>query len=157
MGKLTAATVKAISKPGRYGDGDTLFLNVAEGGTKSWVQRLKVKHGDRRNLGLGSFPLISLQEARLKAWENRKAAFEGHDVYAEKEQATKASKIPTFEKAAKQYYEDNKPRWKPGKHTDMWLNVIENYTLEAFWKTPVDRVDRDDVLPVLQSNMDEET
>jgi hypothetical protein len=35
MAQLTAAKVKAITKPGRYGDGAGLYLNVAPGGSKS--------------------------------------------------------------------------------------------------------------------------
>ena len=41
-------------------------------GHKSWVQRLIV-HGKRRDIGLGPFDLVSLAEARVKAWENRRA------------------------------------------------------------------------------------
>jgi len=40
MGKLTAAKVRAITRTGLHGDGGTLYLNVAPGGSKSWVQRL---------------------------------------------------------------------------------------------------------------------
>ena len=42
MGNLTAVKVKSITKPGRYGDGGTLFLSVAPGGSKSWVQRVTI-------------------------------------------------------------------------------------------------------------------
>ena len=40
MGKLTALAAKALSKPGRHGDGDGLYLNVAPSGSKSWIQRI---------------------------------------------------------------------------------------------------------------------
>ncbi len=51
MGRLNAAKVKAIKEPGRYSDGGTLFLSVAPGGSKSWVQRLVV-NSKRRDIGL---------------------------------------------------------------------------------------------------------
>ena len=35
MGKLSALSVKTIAKPGRNGEGDGLYLNVATSGTKS--------------------------------------------------------------------------------------------------------------------------
>ena len=38
MGKLTALAAKAMSKPGRHGDSDGLYLNIAPSGSKSWVQ-----------------------------------------------------------------------------------------------------------------------
>ena len=34
--------VKALSRPGRYGDGNGLYLNIAVGGSKSWVQRITI-------------------------------------------------------------------------------------------------------------------
>ena len=73
MGKLTAAKVKAITRTGLHSDGDTLYLSVAPGWTKSWIQRLTV-NGRCRDIGLGGFPLVSLVEARDKAFENRRCA-----------------------------------------------------------------------------------
>ncbi len=65
-GRMTAAMVKAISRPGLYGDGETLYLRVAPGGSKSWIQHLTIK-GRRRDLGLGGYPLVTLAEAREAA------------------------------------------------------------------------------------------
>ena len=83
MGRLTVAMVRALSKPGRYGDGGTLFLNMAPRGSKSWIQRLTV-NGKRRDLGLGGWPLVTLAEARDQAFENRRLARRGGDPVADK-------------------------------------------------------------------------
>ena len=73
---LTAAFVRTISKPGRYGDGRGsfgLFLRVwptANGRIgKNWAQRLQI-NGKYTNLGLGPAALLSLAEAREKAKQN---------------------------------------------------------------------------------------
>ena len=58
MAKLTALSAKTLSKPGRHGDGDGLYLNVSHSGSKSWVQRIVI-HGRRRDIGLGSYPAVS--------------------------------------------------------------------------------------------------
>jgi len=50
QGKLTIRMVRGISEPGLYGDGNTLFLRVAPGGSKQWIQRLTI-HGRRRDIG----------------------------------------------------------------------------------------------------------
>ena len=76
MGKLTATKVRAITRPGLHGAGGTLYLNVAPGGSKSWMQRLTV-NGRHRGIGLGGFPLVSLAEARSKAFDNQKWARTG--------------------------------------------------------------------------------
>ena len=75
MGRLTAATVRGLSKPGRYGDspGSTLDLVVQPSGARSWVQRLVIG-GKRHDIGLGGYPLTTLAEAREAAFENRRQA-----------------------------------------------------------------------------------
>ena len=77
---------------GRHCDGQGLYLLVQPTGTRSWVQRLVVR-GRRRELGLGSIPLVSLAEAREKALANRKVAREVGDPLAERRRAVGA---PTF-------------------------------------------------------------
>ena len=81
MAKLTALQVNAISEPGRHGDG--LYLNVAPSGSKSWVQRIVIE-GRRRDIGLGSFPTVSIAQARGMATFNRSAIAEGRNPLAEK-------------------------------------------------------------------------
>lgn len=66
MTKLTANGVKAADQPGRYGDGDGLFLPVGRSGGKSWMVRVQ-KDGRRRDIGLGSAAKVSLKLARERA------------------------------------------------------------------------------------------
>ena len=58
MARLTAMKVKALRGPGRYGDGDGLYLVVRPSGAKSWVLRMQVD-GRRTDKGLGGFPGVS--------------------------------------------------------------------------------------------------
>ena len=59
MGKLTATAIAARKAPGRYGDGDGLFLLVGPTGSKSWLCRVQ-KDGRRRDFGLGSVKKVPL-------------------------------------------------------------------------------------------------
>ena len=144
MGKLTAAKVRAITRTGLHGDGGTLYLSVAPGGSKSWVQRLTV-HGRRRDIGLGGFPLVSLAEARNKAFDNRRWARAGGDPLADKHKA----KVPTFREAALIVFEANKPRWRSEQHTKGWLQILERHAMPHLSDMPVDRIGREDVLRIL--------
>ena len=63
MGRLSATAVKAAKLPGRYGDGDGLYLLVSRAGARSWVCRVQ-KDGKRRDIGLGSAKKVSLAVAR---------------------------------------------------------------------------------------------
>ena len=50
--------MKGAKKPGRYGDGGGLYLNVSASGSKSWVfiwARAKLT----REMGLGSYPAVT--------------------------------------------------------------------------------------------------
>ncbi len=78
---LSAGFVREVAEAGRYCDGHGLYLDVQPSGSRSWVQRLVVR-GRRREMGLGGFPLVSLDEARVKAFANRKLARAGGDPLA---------------------------------------------------------------------------
>ena len=144
MGKLTATKVRSLTTPGRYGDGGTLYLNVAPGGSKSWVQRLAVD-SVRHDIGLGGFPLVTLAEARDKAFENRRTARGGGDPLA----AKRKKKVPTFRQAAVLTFEANKGRWKNGKHTKNWMQTLEKRAFPVIGDKPVDRVRPEDVLRIV--------
>ncbi len=63
---LTAVAVGKLKKPGRYAVGDGAYLQIATGGTKSWLFRYK-RDGKARHMGLGPYSLLTLAEAREKA------------------------------------------------------------------------------------------
>ena len=78
---LSADFVRAVAEAGRYCDGHGLYLDVQPSGSRSWVQRIVIR-GRRREMGLGGFPLVSLDEARARAFANRKLARAGGDPLA---------------------------------------------------------------------------
>ena len=51
IGKLSAVAVSKKKKPGLYGDGDGLSLQIAKGGSKSWIYRFML-NGKARSMGL---------------------------------------------------------------------------------------------------------
>lgn len=142
MGKLTVARVKALSTPGLYGDGGTLYLRVAPRGSRSWIQRVTVG-GRRRDIGLGGWPVVSLAKARERAFANRVAIADGRDPLADKRR-----KVPTFREAARRTAEANRSRWSP-KTAYNWTQQLERHAFPVLADLPVDRIGREDVLRVL--------
>ena len=61
MGNLTAAQLRKINEPGRYGDGAGLYLVVSPGGSRYWIQRIRLD-GMRTDKGLGRLTDVSLTE-----------------------------------------------------------------------------------------------
>ena len=123
-GKLTAKRVEHLSKRGLHPDGGGLYLQVAKGGSKSWLFRFKVNSRTRWH-GLGSLCDVSLEEARDKATEARKVRRNGGDPIeakraAEAEARVEAAKAITFGAAAKRFIKANRAGWKNSKHVDQW-------------------------------------
>lgn len=68
QGKLTDSYVNQVDKPGRYGDGNGLYLVVKKSGRKSWILRITLD-GKRTDLGLGSVKETPVGLARQKVQE----------------------------------------------------------------------------------------
>lgn len=154
MGKLYVKTIDSISKPGRYGDGDGLYLNIAPSGTKSWVQRIVID-GRRRDIGLGSYSAVGLAQARTMAASNRTAVSEGRDPLAEKQAAKQAARnpapsVPTFAEAAIRVIEFRRPIWSNQKHATQWENTMATYAFPVIGEMAVDEITSADILAVLE-------
>lgn len=147
MPKLTDKKVKALKKPGRYGDGEGLYLEVAASGSKSWILRVTAQ-GRRRDIGLGGYPDAPLSEAREKARDLRRIAKAGGDPLAAKRPVQPSL---TFEEAARIVYDHLKPGWREGGvHVKHWITSLENHVFPAIGAKPVSDVTGQDVLAVLQ-------
>ena len=144
MGTLTVAKAKSLSEPGLYRADPTLYLRIAPGGSKSWVQRLTID-GRRHDLGLGGFPLVTLAEARAQAFENRRLARSDGDPLAAKRRA----KPPTFRQAASRTCDVLRPRWRNRKHAKDWMAALERHAHPVIGNMNVDRIRREDALRVL--------
>ncbi|MEQ8824443.1 MAG: integrase arm-type DNA-binding domain-containing protein [Filomicrobium sp.] len=147
--KLTARGVKAANKAGRLGDGGNLYLNVANGGTKSWVFVYRRRDTKKLvELGLGSAKTVTLAEARSKAAALRKQLSEGIDPKAERTRSTRRT-IPTFARFASEFIEDQKTGWRNEKHRHQWSQTIETYCAPIA-DLPVNTVTQADVLSILK-------
>lgn len=124
MGKLTALKIRSLSEPGRYADGDGLFLDVTGKATGRWLLRIQ-SNGRRREIGLGSLKSVSLADARDAAFAMRKKIAQGIDPVAERRQERQA--IPSFRKAAELVHEEHEKAWKNGKHQNQWITTLKTY------------------------------
>lgn len=127
-GKLKAKQVEHLSKRGLYGDGGGLYLQVAKGGSKSWLFRY-TSDGRGRWHGLGSARDVSLTDARIRAADARRVRLNGGDPIESKRAMRAAARIEaaksiTFGAAAKRYIKANAPGWKNTKHADQWRMTL---------------------------------
>jgi integrase len=140
------------AKPGRYADGNGLYLLVKPSGTKSWV--LRVQHNGRRHdYGLGTaitglidvdLPLqkrrsLTLAQAREKARIARELAKAGLNPSAVW-RATEET-VPSFSQVAAEYHDQISRGWRNGKHTDQWLTTLTTYAFPFIGDLPVNEID----------------
>ena len=143
---LSAAFCRTIARPGRYCDGNGLYLHVEPSGARRWVQRLVI-HGKLRALGLGSFALVPLAQAREQALANRRLARAGGDPRAD---ARRDPGIPTFEEAVDKVLAIHGPAWKAGgKNAKRWRATLGEYAYPRLGGKGIDRVTSADVMAVL--------
>jgi len=143
---LTAAFCRNVAESGRYCDGNGLYLHVDPSGARRWVQRLVIR-GKPRGLGLGSYALVSLAEAREQALANRKIARAGGDPLAAKR---RAEGMPTFEEAVDRVIAIHRDAWKDGgKTAKLWRATLREYAYPHIGDKGIDKVTTADVMVVL--------
>lgn len=153
MGNLTTTAIKAF-KPGkglvRHPDGEGLYLTIKASGTKAWLLRVQAA-GRRRDIGLGTFPTVSLAEAREKAMQTRKQLLAGEDPVEAKRTAKRAiAAIPTFRAAAELVHAERKDDWRSEKHRAQWINTLRTHAFPLIGDKRIDRVTSGDVRAVMQ-------
>ena len=142
--RLSAQFVRG-APPGLHCDGNGLNLRVDPNGARRWLQRLVI-HGKPRTLGLGGFPLVSLAEAREKAFANRKLARAGGDPLAEKRQSQGR---PTFEEAAAETIAIHRSGWRSTTHEVQWRYLLQTHAFPHIGSCRIDDITSADVLAIL--------
>ena len=145
--RLSASFVRTVKHPGRYGDGRgghglSLLVKPTRSGrlSRTWAQRLSL-NGKPFNVGLGSYPVVTLAEARDKALANRRAVSKGMDP--------RGGGIPTFGQAAEKVIVLHAENWKGGRNEAQWRQSLGNYVLPKLGRKRVNEITTGDVMAVL--------
>lgn len=119
LNRLSDTKIRQVSKAGRVSDGGGLFLVVSASGSKSWVF-MWVASGKRREMGLGSYPDVTLKSARDKAKKCRELVAEGGDPIA----VRKRDKATTFREVAEAFIKSREDSWRNDKHKYQWRQTL---------------------------------
>lgn len=155
INRLSVASVNAQNKPGLYADGLGLYLQVAKGGSKTWIFRYMLA-GRPRKMGLGSVHTVPLKLARERAAEQRLKLLDADDPIevrkAERmEKLAASTSAMSFKEAAEGYIKAHKAGWSNIKHAGQWKATLETYVYPIFGDLAVQRVDTAMVLKVLET------
>jgi integrase len=159
MSKLNVKSIEAAvarGKPDRMSDGAGLYLSITprkgDGASAKWT--LRYRHDGRdREMGLGTFPQVSLADARRKASQARQAINAGHDPIQERqdrreERAT--ARRNTFEHVSLQMFQTKQAQWRSERHRKQSLSSLRRFVFPVIGSRPVADVNIEDVLRVLR-------
>ena len=163
--KLSPLKIKTLTTPGRYNDGDGLYLHVRESKPRNseeaptlyraWVFRYRNRiTGKHRDKGLGTLRDLSLKEARETARKHRNALRNGIDPIEVHRQARINAMLEyarriTFGDCAKRYIETHRAGWRNAKHIYQWERTLEVYC-DVLMLLPVAEIDTRLVLQCLE-------
>src|SRR5271165_6312780 len=132
---LTAAMVRGLRTPGKYGGGRGLWLQIVTPERRSWVLRYTFA-GKGRYMGLGSVDDVSLAEAHEKVDAARKLLRDGVDPIEHRRASRKAAieadeRNVTFAQAAAHYIAANETGWRHPRSRQQWHSAMRDYVLPA--------------------------
>ncbi len=162
--ELSALEVKRLSRPGWHAVGGVAGLllqirpPVKEGQPlpRSWILRLRVA-GQRQPIGLGSYPQVSLADAREQARKLSLEAKGGVNLVVRKRAQRSAliaatAKNKTFKECAEAYMDVHATDYSSEKHRKQWSSTLEAYAYQIFGSMLVADISMRHVLDVLLQN-----
>lgn len=135
-------------------DASGLSLFVAPNGTKSWHFRYSW-HGKQPRMSLGTYPEISLKDARELRDQARTLVAKGIDPRSqrrEEKRAAASDAVKTFEVVANEWHAFKAPRLVAAKKGAAYQSrfYLEKDLIPALGKIPVADVKRSDVLEAVR-------
>lgn len=152
--ELTAMAVSRLKEDGAYAVGGVPGLQLQIlGASRVWVLRF-VLHGKRRRMGLGSFPAVSLAEARDQARQARSLIRAGTDPIDQRSSTREtivaaAAKSLTFAQAADKFIAAHEDGWSNSKHRLQWVSTIGTYANPIIGNLPVAAIEQRHILQIL--------
>lgn len=159
--RLTDRAARGALPEGWHLDGDGLYLVVSRSGARSWIYRFR-QDGRRREIGLGSISTTSLADARLARDAAKVLAAQGGDPAARRRaepsevgpdraegDARPPTRGPSLRDCWIAYVAAQEGGWRGRKTKAGWMRSIDRHAAAVKHK-PVDQIDRQDVLNVVE-------
>jgi integrase len=153
MAKLFNATIQK-APDGKLQDGRGLLL-VKKGTTGKWVYRYSL-HGKRREMGLGSWPVVTLAEARRQRdrWSlvlsSGKDPIDAREAEIENQKAETERHDPTFSDLVDLVFEARKATLRGDGERGRWRSPLDLYMIPALGKKPGSQITQRDVVDALK-------
>ena len=150
LNEMKIRNAKSLGKFYKLTDSGGLYLHVTEKGGKLW--RFKYRFaGKYKLLALGSYPEISLLDARQSRDEARRQLAKGIDPSAARRAQKQATiqEIETFELIAKEWHTRFFSTWSKG-YAETLMSRLELYIFPWIGKRPIAEIKAPELLSVLR-------
>jgi integrase len=151
LSDVTIRRTKPGSKPFKLSDGGGLFLLVQPNGGKWWRYKFRFQ-GKEKLLALGSYPDVSLADARDRHAQARKLLASGKDPSREKQEAKRQAVLKsgnTFKAIAEEWHQKRLHKWTP-LHAKKIMKSFEADVFPKLGSRPIAEITAADVLAVLR-------
>ncbi|POD72051.1 integrase [Pseudomonas syringae group genomosp. 3] len=149
------ALKKMISEAsaGTHRVNDGLYLQVSKSGSTSWIFRFQLD-GRRREMGLGTYPDVSMLAAKEASEDARRLVAKRIDPITARDQAladgrAQSEKVVTFKAYALDYIQTHRAGWSNVKHAQQWENTLTTYAFPVIGEKSISSVNTDDLLKIL--------
>jgi integrase len=152
---LTDTKIKHLlpgDKTIRYFDGGGLYLEVTPAGGRYWRMKFRFL-GKENRLSFGTYPQITLKEARVKRDEAKKLVANGQNpaiVKKDKKRTALVEAGNAFEGIAREWIDTNKGKWTE-RHARYLLRRLEADIFPAFGQRPINQITPSEVLSTLRT------
>ena len=157
--RLTNAKIKSLPIGKKVADGGGLYYQPTAVGRGKWTYRY-ARNGKSREMGLGTYPEVTLAEARLTHAEQRKVFVGGGDPIAAKRrlvERNRARETLRFSYVADLVIKSRAVRWTNDKSEAQWRSSLAAYAYPTLDTKPLADLGKDEVIDVLQPYWTEKT
>ena len=150
--KLSIKKISALPVGKTIRDSANLYFKKTKPDGGKWCFRYQ-KDGRNREMGLGPYPVISIEYARKQAHQNQILLYEGEDPLALKQKSAqdKPQRLShLFSEAARAFIERNCDEWTSAVHSKNWASSMERLVYPILDQKPLADLNTGDVLRVIE-------
>ncbi len=151
LSETVCKKAKPTNKTQKLADGEGLYLEISPSGGKYWRMKYRF-HGKEKRLAFGTYPNISLAEAR----EKRRLAKKELDAGRDPSEIKKLTKIEnqkdydnSFENIAREWHKQKIHTWKP-KHAENILRRMEVDIFPHLGNRPIKAITPQEILAAVK-------
>lgn len=151
----TIETAKPQDKPYSLAIGEGLVLLVNPSGSKWWRFRYRF-NGVAKMLSLGTYPDVSLAQAKERRDASRRLVADGVDPSEHRQQTKQAAIVEaanTFEAVATEWMERHPPRAQSTASKNKWLL---DFAIAGFGHKPINKITPPEILAVCRKQEDKD-